>query len=478
MTKRQFLRLTGFILAAVLLVCFLSWLLRERTTTFSALYSEPDQSVDVLIVGSSHVNSGYIPNMLWGSNNLSACNVFSWSQPMWTSYHYIVEALKTQSPSVIVLEAFGMTYGHSYIQPEEIDRTNYANSFNLDPSLNRLSLIRTSERCGIDLRNYEDFLDLPRYHSRWQHLNWEMISYNAHRQHDYLKGYGLLLGTTPFEDPGLPVAETPLEPYEYCVEYLDKIVSLCEKQDIRLILTLTPYIYGAEETGIYRWLDLYCAEKDIPFFNYNGQDGRRIGIDYGRDLADQGHPNYYGAVKITQDLCDYLAVTVPMPEKKDNPAYEQLQRDYARYQRIIPLNTIMDQPGLKAWLETALADENVILYVNDAGTNPEASGVLWQAVEGGAAQRYGRVEQGRLLAAPAQTLNAELFGEAGTVSFAADSAEIKLNGTAVPFGKEAAVNLVLYDKVLERPIQNVMVAEEGLELTRREFTTDILDSYK
>ena len=79
MTKaKRWMRNLLFAALVTVLLVFFSWLLRDRATTLSAMYSEPDNSLDVLIVGSSHVNSGYIPNILWEENDASACNVYSW----------------------------------------------------------------------------------------------------------------------------------------------------------------------------------------------------------------------------------------------------------------------------------------------------------------------------------------------------------------------------------------------------------------
>ena len=104
MTKKQGISLCVFLSLCAAMLLGLSWLLRDRETSLSSLYSEPENSVDVLIVGSSHVNSGYIPAVLWQEYGISAHNVYSWSQPMWISLlfckylvAYFVESVKLRS---------------------------------------------------------------------------------------------------------------------------------------------------------------------------------------------------------------------------------------------------------------------------------------------------------------------------------------------------------------------------------------------
>lgn len=477
-------RILGSVFFLLLVLCILTgvtWLLRDRATTLSAMYSEPDDTLDVIIVGSSHVNNGYIPNLLWEENHASACNVFSWSQPMWVSYHYIKETLRTQQPSVVVLEMFGMTYGHSYIMPEEIDRTSYANSFNLDPGLNRLQLIATSERCGLDLRDSSEFLNLVRYHTRWKYLNEEMFTCNPHDQYDYLKGYGFVLAAGGLADPAIPTPEEPFEPYEYCIEYLDKIVELCNKEGIRLILTMAPYIYNETEAGICRWIELYAQEHGLTFLNYNGEDGKRIGFDYATDLIDIGHCNYAGALKLTQDLCHHLAQNHTFPAATEHPNHRALSDDLAKYHRLIPLNDIMSHETLAVWLTSALADSETTILLYDTGNNTAASTTLHNTLEQlgmPVSQKYAVLSKDGILSEE-NTVSLPLFETTGTVFFADTPGCIQINGTAVPAPENTALTMVLYDAVLQRPVQCVWIDSEGTDtLSRREFTSDILPLYQ
>ena len=481
MTRKQTVHFFGFLVVIVLLLGMLGELLRDKATTLSVLYSEPEQSLDVLIVGSSHVNCGYIPSMLWEENHLSACNVYSWSQPMWVSYHYILEALKTQTPKVIVLELYGMMYGHSYIMPEEIDRTSYANSFSIDPGWNRLQLIATAGRCGIDLRDPFDFLALPAYHARWRYLNWHDILYNTHDQHDSLKGYNLVMESAALEEPGPFVVEQAREPYEYCVEYLEKITALCEKRQIPLVFTMAPYVYSQEEAELCRWIEKYSADKGIPFLNYLGEDGARVGFDYGTDLSDFGHCNYRGAQKITQDLCDHLRTWLPMPEKADNPACDLIEEDYQRFERVIRLNGIMEKKTLSDWLCAALADEQVRLLISDTAQNAAASGLVRKALGAEAGGAFYGIVQGpdvqRL--APEQAVELELFGEDGAALCRAQDAVILLNNTQTPAPEGCALQIVLYDMILQRPVEAVwLMPGEDQTFYAREFTSDILPLYR
>ena len=175
MNKKQFISFICFCTLAISIIFATGQLFRDKSTTIAGYYSIPDNTVDAVIVGSSHVNSGYIPAVLWQEYGISAYNVYSWSQPVWISYHYIEEALKTQDIKLVVLDMYGMMYGNSHEQPVEIDKVNYRNSFSIDVGINRWKMMQTVADCGIDLKDPVEFINIIRYHTAWKNINKEMF---------------------------------------------------------------------------------------------------------------------------------------------------------------------------------------------------------------------------------------------------------------------------------------------------------------
>ncbi len=456
-------------------------ILRDRETTLSSFYSEPSGSVDMIIVGSSHVNNGVIPNVFWQESERSACNVYSWAQPMWTAYHYIIEAFSEQDVELVVLDMYGMTYGNSYMVPQEIDRVNYQTSFNIDMNLNYLSLIQTAEHVGIDLRPYEEFLNLPRYHARWKNLDARMLTYDPHNAKDFLKGYGISYQSVPQQQPSFAVTE-PYVPYEYCVEYLDKIVQLCEKKNVDLIFTMVPYIYNETEAGIDLWIEQYAAEHGIPYISYIGNSADAIELDYSTDFQDNAHLNYYGAQKVSTHLAQFVKQRYPDYQKQQNPHCEQLDEDYQKYQRILLANDVMVESDLQTYLTMVLQDENYLLYL--ANNEPALAPVLSKAWQG-YGEQPNNIEQFCGVISKQQAdfdqtlLDVQLFGEKGTVSFDLNDENviIKLNDTAV-ISQESTFKAVLYDTILDRPLETVAFDAQTGTLLHKEFSSDIIDLFK
>ncbi|MBQ7860286.1 MAG: hypothetical protein IJ347_09175 [Faecalibacterium sp.] len=365
MTKQKVLRAAAFVLLSALMISGLTWLLRDRTTTLSTLYSEPDNTVDVFVVGSSHVNGGVIPGVLWREYGVSAHNVYSWSQPIWISYHYILEGLKTQQPAVVVLDLYGLMYGNSIEQPKAIDEVSYLNSFSIDPGWNLLQMIGTVDDCGIDLRKPADFLPLTHYHTRWKILNRQMFTYDPHSDPHYLKGYGLLTAVAPQQQPDYPATDQRVAPYETAAAYLDKIVALSQKEDFKLVFLLTPYCYQPGEPAIYNWVADYAAQNGIAVLNHNADNGRSIGLDWTADFSDKDHLNISGALKLTRDLGQLLTngdYALRSPEQLPNRA--QLDLDAEKCWRAIQLDAALS--GSFAELQAFCAANGLTLLPDNA----------------------------------------------------------------------------------------------------------------
>ena len=91
----KYKKIIGSLLFAVITLAMLygtANLLRDRETTLADLYSEEKGSIDMVIVGSSHVNNGIIPNIFWEENGISVVQRMGANG----SYRVVVYDLKAQ----------------------------------------------------------------------------------------------------------------------------------------------------------------------------------------------------------------------------------------------------------------------------------------------------------------------------------------------------------------------------------------------
>ena len=82
----------------------------NTTTKISGFYNEEQNQFEVMFFGSSHAYAAFSPLELWEETGVKSYVFATQQQPLWATYTYIKEALKTQSPSLVVVEcrmAFG-----------------------------------------------------------------------------------------------------------------------------------------------------------------------------------------------------------------------------------------------------------------------------------------------------------------------------------------------------------------------------------
>lgn len=472
MTFKQFLRSVCFILIAAVLLLSLTGLLRDHDSTLRSFYSEPDDTISTIVVGSSHVNSSFVPAVLWREYGIAAHNVFSWNQPVWTSYSYIKEALRTQSLSVVVLDLFGMMYGYSYIPAESIDADNYANAFNYRMGPVQYEMMWNSWRYANESPPLADYFNLARYHGRWEYLTADDFTFDYTQYHDIYKGYAIQTTVKPMEAPGWRLATEALAPDARCVKFLDKIVKLAQKEGFELVFTMTPYDFSEPERKVFLWLDQYAAQHGIPLLNYNLTDGERIGFDYSTDMVDWGHTNHSGATKITMDLGRYLAQNYDLPTYEQVSNWVQRDADAFGFGRVEQANVLLTQDDVAQYLTDATTDPWYTAYIvvaDAAALSPEMRAALAIAED----------EQGQVL----RVFNGENKTPArgGTVTAAHGAYTVTasaLDGLSLTVGgKEyvapaTKIGVLIVDMLFQEPVDYASVTTDQPEmLVHLEFTT-------
>lgn len=296
-----------FIVCGVLIFGQLSEIFRTKTGEDSDLvhyiYSMEKNQMDVVFFGSSHGYSSISPNELWHEYGIPACSMCSHGQSVASSYYLLKETLKYQSPKVVFLESYTFCddskhRGESYLRMAfdgvRLGKVKYEM---IDDFLPDASF-------GEKLSYYLPFI---KYHSRWG----ELEPYDFHSSDLYLKGTFLKTDTYPIEDPGIPANQSELG--EASMEYFEKIVKLCEENEIQLVVYAAPF--GIKKSyedycyrqGINNTLEVWLKENwgdEIPFLYY--QKIGEVDVDFATDFRDTHHMNAYGASKITHHMGEFL----------------------------------------------------------------------------------------------------------------------------------------------------------------------------
>lgn len=303
------LGILALVLALVLTCYSLSSLFVPKRFDYGATWGqfleEPDNSFDVMFLGSSLVYCDVNPTVIWEETGLSTYAMAGPLQTMPMTYYYLKEIYKTQSPGLVFVELTGMFYNRY----EDFTESNL---LYMPWSTNRL--FATFE--AAEPEKWGPLLfPVYNYHVRWQELtprDWQI--WLSGYETDPLCGYTYLDTAEPMKE----ITQDRFEPQDNYAEnfaYLEKILALGEANGTQVVLYLAPYVdrpkaalleqlqndlgsigYGElinfNET---RWLDwdAYNLETDFydpRHFNYQGAEkfSRRMGALITGELAYAG----------------------------------------------------------------------------------------------------------------------------------------------------------------------------------------------
>ncbi len=281
------------------------------------LYYQPRNKIDVLFLGSSHVHCNVSTQILWEEHGMAAYLLTGAEQPIWNSYHYLVEALKTQKPKLVVLDMFCPARFYEDYQEKWLDQ-------NLDGmrlSLNKYEAVKASTE--VDRANF--FLGFTKYHSRYDGLtaaDFRNFVWNQNQQAKW-KGYTPLITHAQLTEPDMSHVTGEREMTEKSRLYFNKIVELTEKEGIALALVSAPYLLEEEDQKVYNHIARLAEEKGLLFLNYNTtQHYREMGMDFGTDFADHAHLNEVGSSKYTEHLGQWLSDHYEIPDRRGQKGYE------------------------------------------------------------------------------------------------------------------------------------------------------------
>ncbi len=281
--------------------------------TMQNFYRQPKGSVDVLLVGNSHSGINIDTASLWNEYGIAAYNLWGGVQPLWNSYHFLVEALKYQRPKLVVLEITATVSDYEYSE----EQNRLKNIAGMKLSGNKLEAVKASapEDSRLNL-----LLGLPLYHGRFDEVCEEDFeNFPWSKGLENYKGSYLLYGTGNYRFESAEGVDTCREIMDKEREYLIKCIELCRDENIPLLLLKTPALERTWEQEIYNTVSKIADEYSLEFINMNLMDGE-VGITAG-DWSLDRHMNGSGARKVAEYLGRYISENYSIPDRRGDDMY-------------------------------------------------------------------------------------------------------------------------------------------------------------
>lgn len=256
---------------------------------------EPENTLDLLYVGSSLVFCDVDPVKIYADSGLTGFVVAGPEQSMAISYYYVREACRTQKPKAVFVELNGM-----FASPAETFTTSDI-AF-MPRGLNRLGASLFAARAQ-DLPGL--LFPVLKYHDYWTSLTPALLTQKRQLTSEPLAGYRALDEQSPFT--GVTLRDDYGEGYAQNLRGLKRLAAYCERERIALYLFDSPAGYTAAPELKARLREALSDTPAVRWLDLSGEEARAaIGLDPNTDWADGLHLNRHGAEKLSAWLADFL----------------------------------------------------------------------------------------------------------------------------------------------------------------------------
>lgn len=276
---------------------------------------------DVLMVGDCEVYESFSPVDLWRNFGITSYIRGSAQQLVWQSYYLLEEALRYETPKVVVFNVQALM--HAEPQKEEYNRMTLDG---MRWSGIKLDAVRASMLPDEKLVDY--IFPVLRYHSRITQLTREDIDYYGRHKKVSHNGYYMRVDEAPYVE-GIWFEEEP-EDFTFGrkpMKYLDKMRLLCESEGIALVLVKAPSVSPVWYSEYEEQVEAYAEKYGLPYVNYL-ELLKETGIDYETDTYDMGlHMNLSGAKKMTAYLGKFLTSRYDLKSHRGDEELEKVWRE-------------------------------------------------------------------------------------------------------------------------------------------------------
>ena len=278
---------------------------QNRDSRYILITEQPEKTIEVLNIGDSLSLSVFNPMELWREFGYTGFNIGADGLRMAESFYSLKNACRNQEPKVLLIESL---YLFRYSLKDD----------------------------AIMLVSQPIYYRIPflKYHNIWKSLVERPNVMIYHRGYTVNENEWPYLGTDDYMDYPLEDKNQNLSISSFNRVWFDRIKDFCDENGIRII------IYSAISPMNYNWervhnLERFAQEEGVDYIDLN-EHNDEIGIDWARDTNDAGdHLNYFGSVKVTRFLGNYIKENYPLTDHRGDPAYSDWDEEIIEFDQLV-----------------------------------------------------------------------------------------------------------------------------------------------
>lgn len=357
MKAKNIIKTICFLMILAVVFCLTSEVLRKKNTggvaeelVIDEVKHIKDDSLEVLVIGSSQVAYGYDAVWAYLQYGISSYGFGTSSQPMYMTYAWLKEINKKQSKiNTVVIEV-------SMLYEQELESA-YRKCLDTMPfSRDKIGYINKH----FDTYTHDDissklsyYFTVGQYHERWEELTERDFTwYNNDNEHfrgcnKTKKVYNLKKPYETFvidndEPEGKEMVKEQYDGLIKCIQY-------CKDNNLNLVLIKTPKNSWSidRHNGVQKIADEY----GLDFIDFSTDKMlKAINFEYYGDLSDPDHLNAYGSEKLTSYLAEYLQSKYSYKDSRS--AENDVEYRVKDYNRNRIKNELYKETDIKKYLNT------------------------------------------------------------------------------------------------------------------------------
>lgn len=303
---KKIIRIGVFLLVFSIIFSYLQNILIRKDGNYyrqKQIYNLPKNSIDLMIIGSSHSDNGFIPEVFDEVLKLNSYNMGRTGARIEQVEFLLKEYLKSQNPKILLIEGFSFT-------PIANEHYKVLANWSFDSfkfSLNKVNAIFTTTK---EKRIYHIFPILE-YHDRWKKSETKDLE-EPEKYYNRNKGWGTSNKKLDKKDNWFE-SDFSLEKNEREINIsekrsLENIIKICKKNNIKLYIVTLPYknqlgMNAQEITKVNNYLKNKYKEE-IILYNLN-ENYKKNNTTYS-EFIDEGHLNITGAYKYSRLVAKFI----------------------------------------------------------------------------------------------------------------------------------------------------------------------------
>lgn len=475
--KKSVVRIAAFLIIVAIVLSSINHIFRMKyadgIAQWDTFYKLDNNTVDVLILGSSHAFVNFNNGTLWNEYGISSFILGGSVQPMWNSYYFCKEALKTQKPELIVLEGFALTQDREYSDDSRIIK----NTYGLKWSPDKVNAIIDSTPIE---RRREFLLTYSQYHTRYTGLNRGDFLWNENIQVDtdgrthYIdwKGQYLFNISNPQVTPDVTNVSDKTDINGREEEYYRKIIELAQDNNIPIIVTVVPYVLDEVSEQRYNRAAEIADEYGVEFLDCN-LCLQETGLNFGTDYTDTAHMNCDGSRKFSSFFGKHIKENYVISDRRGDGKYDSWQRNADYTEQYCKDYYLIQDTNINTLVQKVVSDEYILLVSVDGscdtgdnnlkelfetlGIETDTSGI-WYRTKEGIIWESGEGDNSKAVRCSVHDFGMKRSDRKNS---------ILVDGNE-KIDEASGVNIIVYDRILDTVIDCISIDNEDYSVEHNE----------